>query len=140
VALFVCPECGDLGCGAVSARIRRAGRSIIWEEIGWQTNYEEGWHPIEDLGPYSFDFEGYRAAIEATTLLESGPSGDFVGMTLNERLHSAGLLDEFDSAARRRDRDALVALLSRIDLPRKSAEESVEALLGDPAKYGYPDP
>ncbi len=75
VALFVCPECGDLGCGAVSARIRRDGQSILWEEFGWQTNYEEEWHPIEDLGPYSFDFEQYKASIDAATLLESGPSG-----------------------------------------------------------------
>ena len=73
VALFVCPECGDLGCGAVSVRIRRVGRAIVWEEFGWQTNYEAVWHPIEGLGPFSFDFELYEAAIEAATLLEGGP-------------------------------------------------------------------
>ena len=73
VALFVCPECGDLGCGAVSVRLRKEGESILWEEFGWQTNYEEEWHPIEGLGPYSFDFEQYKSAIQAATLLESEP-------------------------------------------------------------------
>ncbi len=73
VSLFVCPECGDLGCGAVSARVRREGRSVVWEEIGWQTNYEDGWRSIDNLGPYSFDFEQYRSVIENTGLLESPP-------------------------------------------------------------------
>ena len=74
VALFVCPECGDLGCGAVSIRLRREGQSVVWDEIGWQTNYEEGWNAIDDLGPYSFDFKQYRAAIESTVLLENPPA------------------------------------------------------------------
>ena len=61
---------GDLGCGAVSVLLRREGQAIVWDEMGSQNNYEEGWHPIEGLGPYSFDFEQYRAAIKNATLLE----------------------------------------------------------------------
>jgi hypothetical protein len=65
---------------------------------------------------------------------------DLGGMTVNERLYSAGVLDEFDSAARKRDRDAMIALLMKTDLSREQAEQSIDALLSDPRKYGYPDP
>jgi diaminohydroxyphosphoribosylaminopyrimidine deaminase/5-amino-6-(5-phosphoribosylamino)uracil reductase len=58
-------------------------------------------------------------------------------MTVNERVVAAGLVDAFDEAARRRDRQQLVALLVQAALPRDAAEETVAALLASPAKYGY---
>jgi hypothetical protein len=41
------------------------------------------------------------------------PEGEpinFAGMTVNERLFVAGLLDQWDDACRLRDRDAMIAL------------------------------
>jgi hypothetical protein len=61
----------------------------------------------------------------------------FGGMTVNERLFTAGLLEAFDDAARRRDRERLVDLLVQVELSRTDAESSVATLLADPAKYGY---
>lgn len=40
--------------------------------------------------------------------------GHFDGMTLNERLFSAGLIEAFDAAARCRDRDAIVGILTKV--------------------------
>ena len=40
------------------------------------------------------------------------------GMAVNERLMVAYLMDQFDSAARRRDRAAMMALLTQVDLDR----------------------
>ena len=33
VALFVCPECGDLGCGAVTVLITRNDHRVQWSEL-----------------------------------------------------------------------------------------------------------
>ncbi len=62
---------------------------------------------------------------------------DYSGMTLNERLFAAGLLDQFDAAARRRDRAQLVELLKLVQLNQTEAEASADALLEKPEKYGY---
>lgn len=34
VSLFICPECGDLGCGAIIVRIERHDSGIVWRGIG----------------------------------------------------------------------------------------------------------
>ena len=63
---------------------------------------------------------------------------DLSGMTVNERLYAMRLLEAFDAAVKRRDKETLIALLMRTFLSRGEAEESVDAILRDPAKYGYP--
>src|SRR4051812_35677270 len=40
-SLYVCPECGDLGCGAVSIVIEQIGDKIVWRDFGYQNNYED---------------------------------------------------------------------------------------------------
>jgi hypothetical protein len=59
------------------------------------------------------------------------------GMTVNERLVMSGLLDEFDTAARRRDRDTLIAILRKVALTEKGAAQTVDAILTSPSYYGY---
>jgi len=64
--LYVCPECGDVGCGAVSLVVERAGDKIIWRDFGYENNYEdvvrtEGY---ENIGPFVFDRAGYEASIK----------------------------------------------------------------------------
>ena len=41
---------------------------------------------------------------------------DYSGMTTNERLFTAGLLEEFDVAVSKRDRHTLITLLRRVDM------------------------
>src|SRR4051794_40409173 len=36
VLLLVCPECGDLGCGAFSARITRSGEDYVWSDFAFE--------------------------------------------------------------------------------------------------------
>lgn len=78
----------------------------------------------------------------ARQLVEIGvvpPSrADTSGMTVNERLHVCGLLEDFGTAAGRRDRETLIALLLHSGLQLQTAEEAVDALLADPLRYGYP--
>lgn len=60
---------------------------------------------------------------------------EYAGMTVNERLFVAGLLDRFDEAARARDRARMIALLSEVQVA--DPERSVNAILDNPGKYGY---
>jgi hypothetical protein len=57
-------------------------------------------------------------------------------MTVNERLFVSGLMAQFDDAARGRDRTAMVAILSQLELADQ-ADKIVGTILSDPAKYGY---
>jgi hypothetical protein len=61
----------------------------------------------------------------------------YSGMTINERLHEAGLREGFDAAASRKDRDAMIRLLTRVDVEPGDAERSVALILADPSKYGF---
>jgi hypothetical protein len=65
---------------------------------------------------------------------------NMAGMTVNERLYAAGLLDAFDSAVRRGDKDEVIALLRRVELSPEGARETADALFADPTRYGYPRP
>lgn len=58
------------------------------------------------------------------------------GMTVNERLFTAGLLEQFGFAARARNRDKMIALLGEVELG-DDATLITDAILANPAKYGY---
>jgi hypothetical protein len=62
---------------------------------------------------------------------------NYGGMTVNERLFVSGLMDEFDAAARDRDRDAMIAVLMKVALTQKGAAQTTDAILADPSHYGY---
>ena len=61
----------------------------------------------------------------------------FKGMTTNERLASAGLMQDFDAAIRRGDRAGAEAILEQVELPPSEAEAIVRAVLKNPKFYGY---
>jgi hypothetical protein len=60
----------------------------------------------------------------------------FGGMTVNERLFVAGILDQFDDAARRRDRQAMLAYLRRVAMTDSQAVETTYTILANPSFYG----
>lgn len=59
-------------------------------------------------------------------------------MTVNERLFVAGLLQQFDTAIESGDRQRAIELLLRVAMDDASAIETVNSVLANPAKYGYP--
>jgi hypothetical protein len=65
VALYVCPLCAHLGCGVVSAKIAREGAEIVWSEFVWETDCEDHFQPLDNVGPYRFREPAYRSAILA---------------------------------------------------------------------------
>jgi len=62
---------------------------------------------------------------------------DYSGMTVNERLVLAGLMDAFDQAARRRNRAEIIEVLLKVELTPQQAAWTTDALLANPARYGY---
>jgi hypothetical protein len=68
VALYICPECGDFGCGAVTAVIERDGDSILWHSFGYENDLVES-PLLEDythLGPYRFEAGEYEATLRGS--------------------------------------------------------------------------
>jgi hypothetical protein len=45
VAIYICPECGDLDCGAITAKIEREGNETVWRGMGFSSIdwSEESW-------------------------------------------------------------------------------------------------
>jgi hypothetical protein len=62
VLLYICPECGDLACGAYSARVAKSGGSYVWSEFAYENGYEEP-EPIPAVGPFCFQAEQYESAV-----------------------------------------------------------------------------
>lgn len=64
VLLYICPECGDVGCGAYGARIERQDETIIWRDFAHESAGETV--PIV-LPPFVFESRPYRDVIAAAT-------------------------------------------------------------------------
>jgi hypothetical protein len=64
ISLYVCPECGDSGCGTVSVRVSKQGTTIVWSEFGYENNYEEGFIPEPGIGPFEFDEIEYAKVVD----------------------------------------------------------------------------
>jgi hypothetical protein len=61
----------------------------------------------------------------------------YSGMTVNERLFKADLMSEFDEAAKKRNKNRMVAILKEVELTEAQANEISETIIKNPSKYGY---
>ncbi|MHC4068610.1 MAG: hypothetical protein ACYS18_00885 [Planctomycetota bacterium] len=59
------------------------------------------------------------------------------GMTVNERLFSLGLLAQWDSAVKSRNRDEMLKILSKCAMSQEQCEYTTDTVLNNPAKYGF---
>jgi hypothetical protein len=66
VPLYICAECGDLGCGAVTAVIDRTDDKVVWRDFGYQNDYEvfDEADVFERVGPFAFDRADYDTVLE----------------------------------------------------------------------------
>lgn len=62
VMIYVCPECGDIDCGAITAIINDLGDRIIWSEFGYETNYGGLTETYDQIEPIEFERASYFAA------------------------------------------------------------------------------
>ena len=65
VPLYVCAECGDLGCGAVTAHVEKTSDAFVWSDLAWEVNYhfepdDDGiLRRYDDVGPFTFQKTEY---------------------------------------------------------------------------------
>lgn len=61
-SLFICSECGELGCGAISTVIVKEGDNIIWKAFGYENTWEKGVNARDcaGVGPFTFDAASYQ--------------------------------------------------------------------------------
>jgi hypothetical protein len=64
VLFYVCPECGDIGCGAITGRIEEQSGGVIWSDFAFETatGIEESFN---SLGPFRFEKAAYMVTIAA---------------------------------------------------------------------------
>jgi hypothetical protein len=62
----------------------------------------------------------------------------YSGMTVNERLSVAGLVEAWDKAVLNGDRAKMIEVLMATELTLKQATETTDATLANPEKYGFP--
>jgi hypothetical protein len=62
VSLYVCPECGDVGCGAVTLKVEFAVEEVIWSDFGYENNFEESIDraSYSSMGPFRFSRQAYE--------------------------------------------------------------------------------
>jgi hypothetical protein len=76
-SFFLCSECGDLGCGAISALVEREGETIQWKAFGYENTWEDNisLDPYSTVGPFTFDATAYeRTLAQAVDLLQRARS------------------------------------------------------------------
>lgn len=63
---------------------------------------------------------------------------DFGGMTVNERLFTADLIGPWDAAVNAGDRERAIEVLLQVSMSETSAAATVDAVLSNSPKYGFP--
>jgi hypothetical protein len=61
---------------------------------------------------------------------------NYQGMTVNERLVVAGLVDQWDAAVRQRDRDGVIETLKQVDIGF-DADKIADAVLKNPRAMDF---
>lgn len=59
--ILVCPECADLECGFLSAKLEKRGDLIIWSDF-----FKDHYAIKIDIGPFYFKWEPYTKVIQST--------------------------------------------------------------------------
>ena len=59
------------------------------------------------------------------------------GMTVNERLVACGLLDRWDDAVNKRNKEDMITVLLDVALTEFQAKNTAEAVIQNPKTYGF---
>lgn len=64
-SLFICSECGDIVCGAITLVVSKAGDSIVWEKFGYENTYEDEvlYDDYVGVGPFRFNATEYERTL-----------------------------------------------------------------------------
>lgn len=79
VMLFVCSECGDIGCGAITMQITKTNDEYIWSLFAYENNYDPemtDYESYKSVGPFSFAKEQYEKTIHNAGNIEQNAQPD----------------------------------------------------------------
>ena len=62
VLIYICPECGDIGCGAYSVLVEKREDKYVWRRFCYENGYEAV-RVLDNAGPFYFDELNYESAI-----------------------------------------------------------------------------
>ena len=65
VAVYVCPECGDSGCGAFTLRITMTPGLVKWTHWAYENNYGDGFVAVDELPEATFDRAQYEKTLRS---------------------------------------------------------------------------
>ena len=60
--LYICAECGDIGCGAFTAQIEKTAAHFVWRDFGYENDYDPSELDLTKyaaFGPCLFDKAAY---------------------------------------------------------------------------------
>jgi hypothetical protein len=60
ILLYVCSDCGDISCGALSAKLDFTENKIIWSDFAYENSIEIV-ERYPEVGPFEFSKEEYSA-------------------------------------------------------------------------------
>ena len=62
ILLYVCSDCGDIGCGALSAKIDFTDEKVVWSDFAYE-NAIEIVERYPEIGPFEFFREAYSSTL-----------------------------------------------------------------------------
>ena len=65
-AIYVCAECGDIGCGAITVQIEKTKDGFVWKNFGYENNYDETMRDVKNyktIGEFHFRETEYQTAL-----------------------------------------------------------------------------
>ena len=68
VPLYICPECGDLGCGLFAARVSKVPSGYTWNDFAYENGYEAP-APCLEVPTFRFADSEYLNAIDSAVAL-----------------------------------------------------------------------
>ena len=85
-------------------------------------------------GEHWLDFQHTAVLKHDSWRKRIGQSDD---LTTNARLIKAGLIDEFDQAAKNGDEKRIAELLLKVEMTRDQAESVARIVIENPKRFGY---
>ncbi len=64
--IYVCPECGDIGCEAIAAQVKEDNGLNVWRDFGYENNYDPSTPDLKKYattGPYLFNTVEYQQTL-----------------------------------------------------------------------------
>ena len=66
IPLYVCSECGDIACGAITVDLSFNNDKVIWRKFGYENGYDEiDYDLFKDIEEFTFNKSQYSKLIES---------------------------------------------------------------------------